>query len=195
MQRNFLNSFFLIFSFAIILSCSEAPSSSLKVKDPEALDALLNRYVKDGFYPFVYARLEDLEGKVIYEHSAINEELLPNTTISGDTWIRIWSMSKIVTISVALDLVEDGILSLSDPVTKYIPEFENLKVAVTENGTSLTEFEWGNRDQVCPIKLVPNDSAMTVLHLINHEAGFYYCYYRFSLFGFHDCGAKFTYSS
>ncbi len=83
-------------------------------------------------------------------------------------------MSKIVTISVVLDLVEDGILSLDDPVSKYIPEFEDLQVAVSDEGKSLTEYGWGAREQGCPIQLVPNDSVMTVLHLINHEAGFYY---------------------
>jgi CubicO group peptidase (beta-lactamase class C family) len=83
-------------------------------------------------------------------------------------------MSKIVTISVALDLVEDGIIKLNDPVTKYIPEFKNLRVAVTEDGRPLSDFEWNNANGACPFKLVPMDSVMTVLHLINHQAGFYY---------------------
>ena len=88
--------------------------------------------------------------------------------------MRIWSMSKIITISVALDLIEEGVLNFNDPVTKFIPEFENLKVAVTAEGQQLAELEWGKREGVCPYQLVPMDSVMTVLHLINHEAGFYY---------------------
>lgn len=157
------------------LSCSRKDTvTTMKIAHPDELDNVLNEYVDKGFYPFIYARLEDLDGNLLYEHSVVNEELLPNTTVDGDTWIRIWSMSKIVTISVALDLVEDGIIKLDDPVSKYIPEFENLNVAVSNEGKSLTEYEWGNRDQACPIQLIPNDSVMTVLHLINHEAGFYY---------------------
>jgi len=158
-----------------IFSCSEKERTSLaNVSNPKALDKVLNRYVNDGFFPFVYARLEDLDGKLIYEHSAVNKDLLPNTEIDGDTWIRIWSMSKIVTISIALDLVEDGMLNLNDPVSKHIPEFKNLQVAVSNEGKSLSEYDWGKRDNVCPIQLQPNDSIMTVLHLINHQAGFYY---------------------
>ena len=57
---------------------------------------------------------------------------------------------------------------------KYIPEFENMKVAVSNEGKSLTDYEWEDRNATCPIKLVSNDSIMTILHLINHEAGFYY---------------------
>jgi CubicO group peptidase (beta-lactamase class C family) len=83
-------------------------------------------------------------------------------------------MSKIVTISVALDLMEDGLLRLDDPVSKYIPEFKNLQVAVSSNGQGLTELDWGNRDGACPIRLVPNDSIMTIQHLLTHDAGFYY---------------------
>jgi CubicO group peptidase (beta-lactamase class C family) len=148
--------------------------ATIKITDPIKLDNVLNHFVDENFYPFVYARLEDLDGNVIYEHSSVNDKLLPDTKVDGDTWIRIWSMSKIVTISLVLDLVEDGIIKINDPVSKYIPEFENIQVAVSNDGKSLTEYGWGNRDRSCPVNLVPNDSVMTVLHLINHEAGFYY---------------------
>jgi len=144
------------------------------ITDPAALDKILDKYVNEGFYPFIHARLEDLEGNVLYEHSKVNKTLLPDTEINKDSWVRIWSMSKIITISVALDLIEDGILNFDDPVTKFIPEFENLKVAVTKEGQQLAQLEWGKRDGGCPYQLVPMDSVMTVLHLINHEAGFYY---------------------
>lgn len=175
MQKNNCTLTFLLFVIATTFSCSKQTSTpSVVIPNPTQLDSVLNHYVEEGYYPFVYARLEDLDGNLMYEHSVVNNELLPNTKVDGDTWIRIWSMSKIVTISVALDLVEDGIINLNDPVSKYIPEFENLQVAVSNDGKSLTEFEWGNREKVCPVQLVPNDSVMTVLHLINHEAGFYY---------------------
>ena len=171
----------LILSVLIILvaaSCQQKEqsekSAKLLIPDTNKLDEVLNHYVSENFYPFIYARLEDLDGQVIYEHSAVNEKLLPNTNIDGNSWIRIWSMSKIVTISLVLDLVEDGILKLNDPVTKYIPEFENLKVAVSESGKSLVDFEWGKTEGACPIRYVENDSVMTVLQLINHKAGFYY---------------------
>lgn len=166
---------FIFLLIAVTFSCSKkyAPSA-LQIVNPNELDNILNHYVEEGFYPFIYARLEDLDGNVLYEHSSVNEALLPNTKIDGDTWIRIWSMSKIVTISVVLDLIEDGILKQDESVTKYIPEFENLQVAVSNDGRSLTEYEWDSRDNVCPVQLIPNDSVMTILHLINHEAGFYY---------------------
>lgn len=164
-----------LFGFILLVcSCKTDSPKTINIEKPEVLDSILNHYVDGGYYPFIYARLEDLEGKVLYEHSSINSDLMPNTEVTKDTWIRIWSMSKIITISVALDLIEEGILNLNDPVTKYIPEFKNLKVALTNDGKSLVDLDWDNRENVCPIQTVPNDSIMTILQLINHESGFYY---------------------
>ena len=164
----------LLLSFLFFLTCKTEVPKGLNINNVDKLDSILNSYVDQGFYPFVYARLEDLDGEVLYEHSRVNTQLLANTQINKDSWMRIWSMSKIITISIALDLIEEGLLKLDDPVVKYIPEFENLKVAVSEEGKLLTDYAWGNRDNACPINTVANDSVMTVLHLINHQAGFYY---------------------
>lgn len=108
--------------------------SNQLISDPYKLDKYLTKLTEIGAYPFIYARLEDDKGDVIYEHGSVNEDVLPGKKVDGQTWIRIWSMSKIVTISIALDLVEDGLLSLNDPVTKYIPEFKNLQVATSKSG-------------------------------------------------------------
>ena len=142
------------------------------IMNEAALDAVIDGYVEKGAFPFVYLRLEDREGHVFYEHAAVNGELMNGAGIDGDSWIRIWSMSKIVTISVLLDLVEEGALALSDPVTRYIPEFAGLEVAVTADGTPLKAV--GDKAAACPLNRVPVNNDMTVLDLINHEAGFYY---------------------
>lgn len=181
MRKNIYHLLYLLFLIITTHSCLQKSNEpTLKIPDSNKLDNVLDYYVEEDFYPFIYARLEDLDGNVIYEHSSVNNDLLPDTKVDGDTWIRIWSMSKIVTISVILDLIEDEILKIDDPVSKYIPEFENLKVAVSNEGRSLTEYEWSDRDKACPVGFVTNDSIMTVLHLINHQAGFYYATTGFS---------------
>ena len=161
-------------SALVLISWVNFAQAQIEVPDPDALDAVLDRFVEEGHYPFLYARLEDRDGNVAYEHSVVNRDLLPDAQIDGQSWIRIWSMSKIVTVSVVLDLVEDGVLSLEDPVASYIPELSDMQVAVTSNGRSLAELDFGQADPACPFELVPADTVMTVRHLINHEAGFYY---------------------
>lgn len=161
-------------SALVLISWVNFAQAQIEVPDPDALDAVLDRFVEEGHYPFLYARLEDRDGNVAYEHSVVNRDLLPDAQTDGQSWIRIWSMSKIVTISVVLDLVEDGVLSLEDPVASYIPELSDMQVAVTSDGRSLAELDFGQADPACPFELVPADTVMTVRHLINHEAGFYY---------------------
>ena len=169
--------FYLIAIYLLFLgSCEKKDdqTQALTINNPEALDAILDQHIDEGYYPYVYARLEDLEGNLLYEHGKVNQSLLPGVELTGNSWFRIWSMSKIITISVALDLIEAGVLGFEDPVSKYIPEFENLQVALTEEGQPLAELEWGEREPACPFQLVPPESVMTVAHLINHQAGFYY---------------------
>ncbi len=144
------------------------------LSDHNAIDSVVDKFIDDQAYPFIHVRLEHLDGSVMYEHSAVNKTLVPDLEINKDTWIRIWSMSKIITISMVLDLVEDGILKLDDPVTKYIPEFKSLKVAATVDGKDLSSLRGEDIQLACPYVLAPMDSVMTILHLINHQAGFYY---------------------
>jgi CubicO group peptidase (beta-lactamase class C family) len=147
-------------------------STRLHIADPDALNAVIDEYVEEKVYPFMYLRLEDRDGAVIHDYAAVNGELMDGRTVDGDSWIRIWSMSKIVTISVVLDLVEDGVLELSDRVVEYIPEFEKLEVAVSASGDDLSLLE--DKTGACPLETVPAKYGMTVLDLLNHRAGFYY---------------------
>ena len=156
----------------ILFNCGSSKQNAIELQE-EKLNHILDSYVKSGVYPFLYARVEGESGTV-YEHAVTNEDLFGNLKIDGDTWIRIWSMSKLVTISVAMDLIEENKLSLSDPVIKYIPEFKDLKVAVDKSGKSISQLTEVDND--CPHTLVDMDSIMLVKHLFNHTAGFYYTY-------------------
>ena len=164
----------LVTSFYLVigLSCIEKQTSAIYL-NPEPLNEILNRYVEDGIWPFLYSKIVDgKSGDIVYEHLAVNKRLLPNQNIDGSTWMRIWSMSKLVTISIAMDLMEEGLFYFDDPVHKYIPEFSKLMVVVDNNGESISSLR--KKDLGCPHNLVKMDSVMTVQHLFNHTAGFYY---------------------
>lgn len=51
-----------------------------------------------------------------------------------DTIFRIASMTKPVTIAAAMTLVEEGKLSLNDPVSRWIPELATMQVIVDPHG-------------------------------------------------------------
>ncbi|MEZ5939536.1 MAG: serine hydrolase domain-containing protein [Hyphomonadaceae bacterium] len=81
--------------------------------------------------------------------------------MTKDSLFRIYSMSKPITGVAMMQLYEEGKWQLDDPVTKYVPEFENLKLmtGVDENGAAI----------------VANPSrAPTMREIMTHTAGFGY---------------------
>src|ERR1700761_3648764 len=54
--------------------------------------------------------------------------------MAHDTLFRIFSMTKPIVSVGIMQLVEDGLLLLADPVAKFIPEFARQKVGVESNG-------------------------------------------------------------
>ena len=171
------NTLFLLVLLFFFNSCNKKESL---IYDSNSLDSLVSKYVDNGSQALLLVRLEDRNGNTIYQNSDKDYDLVPDHHINENTWFRIWSMSKIVTISLTMDLVEDGLLKLEDPVSKYIPELSGLKVALSNNNEALTNYgqTLGNDNSEfqdpCPLKLVESNSEMTVLQLINHQAGFYY---------------------
>lgn len=77
--------------------------------------------------------------------------------MQSDTIFRIYSMTKPITAVALLMLVEEGRLLLSDPVSKYIPEFKTLKV-------------FAGTDQA-PVDM---EREPTILNLMTHTAGLGY---------------------
>jgi CubicO group peptidase (beta-lactamase class C family) len=81
--------------------------------------------------------------------------------VADDTIFRLYSMTKPIIAIAALTLYEEGRYSMLDPVSKYIPEFANMKVAID------TKDAAGKRVYYT----VPADRQITVLDLMRHTSG------------------------
>jgi CubicO group peptidase (beta-lactamase class C family) len=80
-----------------------------------------------------------------------------------DTIVRVYSMTKVVTCVAALQLMEEDVLRLDDPVSRWLPELDGLQVCTG-----------GTAD--APV-LEPLTRPLTVRHLLNHTGGFTYDFF------------------
>lgn len=98
------------------------------------------------------------KGRVVH-HEAHGE-------MDKNAMFRIWSMSKPVAATAILMLMEDGKLRLNDPVSKFIPEFKGMQVAL-DTGRSERQVENGT-----PIyTAVKATREITVQDLLTHVSG------------------------
>lgn len=67
--------------------------------------------------------------QVIYRHQTGCRDYGKSIPVDGSELYDVYSMTKVVTMTAVMQLVERGILALEDPVTKYLPVFANTKVA------------------------------------------------------------------
>ena len=124
----------------------------------DRITALFQSYVDQGRVPGAVAVVVR-HGKVAWSGAfglADREAGRPMTT---NALFRIASQSKAVTSVAAMILVEEGRLRLNEPVSKYIPNFANARVAVaTDTGRVL----------------VPVHQDITIRQLLTQTAGLSY---------------------
>src|SRR4029434_10930587 len=93
--------------------------------------------------------------------SAAKKAKVPMT---NDTIFRIASMTKPIVSVAAIMLMEEGKLTLADPVSRYIPAFADTKVAVEKK----------NDDGTVEYVQEPQSRPMTVQDLLRHTSGLTY---------------------
>jgi CubicO group peptidase (beta-lactamase class C family) len=70
------------------------------------------------------------KGKIVHLTAKGVMDLETKQPVTPATMFRVASMTKPVTSVAVMIMVEEGKVRLNDPVSRYIPEFKNLKVAV-----------------------------------------------------------------
>jgi CubicO group peptidase (beta-lactamase class C family) len=93
--------------------------------------ALLQRYVDDGRIAGAVAATAR-HGKVGYLEAVGVEDLQTRAPMTPRTLFRIYSMTKPITAVAVMQLHEQGKFQLTDPVSKYLPEFADVRVEAGE---------------------------------------------------------------
>lgn len=116
------------------------------------------KYVAAGRLPcaqFLLAR----NGEVVHQTILGQQDPERGVKLAEDTVYRIYSMTKPITSVALMQLVEEGVVALDDPVSRHIPEWKDLGVFSAGTGPYLT---------------TPPSRPMQVVDLLRHTSGLTY---------------------
>jgi CubicO group peptidase (beta-lactamase class C family) len=124
----------------------------------DRLSTTLQSEVAHGRVPGAVA-LVARNGRVAYFESFGKRDPAADAPMAKDTIFRIYSMTKPVVSVAAMMLWEQGRFLLDDPIGKYLPELNHLKVAVQRDGA---------------LEHVPAVRKITIQDLFRHTSGLTY---------------------
>ena len=145
----------------------------------DALTAALRKYVDDGRLPggvLLVAR----HGRIAYMQAFGAREREASAPMREDAIFRIASQSKALVTLAAMILQEEGALLLSDPVGKYLPEFQKTTVAVPRSDAAAGAA--GSTASVAApaanagYDVVSAKRPITIRDLVTHTSGVSYGY-------------------
>jgi methyl acetate hydrolase len=125
------------------------------------IDAFLDRAVAETHVPGLVALVVDGE-RILYSRVAGHRSVSEDVPMSADTIFNIASMTKPIATTAVMMLVEEGKLSLDDPVSTHVPALRDRPVLVTfdfENASFTTR---------------PAVGEITLRQLLSHSSGLVY---------------------
>ena len=123
------------------------------------IDRHFARYVDDGLLPG-WLLAVTRAGRVVHVSTRGQRDVEADLPVELDTIFRIYSMTKPVTSVAAMLLYEEGAFELKDPVSRFIPSFEDMRVY--RQGSALR-----------PVT-EPATEPVRIWHLLTHTSGLTY---------------------
>jgi CubicO group peptidase (beta-lactamase class C family) len=123
------------------------------------IDRHFGRYVDDGRLRG-WSVLVSRRGRIAHLGTYGMADAEAGRPVELDTLWRIFSMTKPITAVAAMSLYEEGAISLSDEVSRYIPSFADVRV-------------WAGGSTTAP-RTVPAVEPVRVWHLLSHTSGLTY---------------------
>ncbi|MBT5874307.1 MAG: beta-lactamase family protein [Candidatus Latescibacteria bacterium] len=128
-----------------------------------ALDDVLRSSVDAGEVPGAVAMVVDRDS-ILYSNAVGVMDSAGTEAMRLDAIFRIFSMTKPITSLGIMILQEEGLLSLDDPASDYLPELADREVLVsvdTDNSSAITR---------------PASRPITIRDLLRHTSGFGYAF-------------------
>jgi CubicO group peptidase (beta-lactamase class C family) len=155
-------------SIMIWTTAGPGRASDARAPSPDRLERItefFNNEVATGKLPGAVVLIQQ-HGKPVYLKCFGVRDVATNVAMTPDTIFALHSMTKPITSVAAMMLIDAGKLALSDPVSKFIPDFADVKVGVSSRASDGTPV----------LKLVPADRPVTIEDLLRHTSGITYDY-------------------
>jgi CubicO group peptidase (beta-lactamase class C family) len=123
------------------------------------IDNLMQDYVDLGKLAGVVSLIARSD-QIVHQGAFGLRDLISGHSMDADAIFRIYSMTKPITSLAFMMLYEQGLLQLTDPVRKFLPEFEKVQILEPDGAH------------------VDPDRQMIVLDLLRHTAGLSYGGFR-----------------
>jgi CubicO group peptidase (beta-lactamase class C family) len=144
-----------------VLSVADPVEYGLEVSELEAISDHIQMAIDSQYISGAVAMIAKGDRVIFYESYGYSDRD-KTEPMDRDAIFRLASMTKPITSTAIMQLVEKDLIGLQDPVSKYIPEFANMMVIQNFNKAD-SSYE-----------TIPVQNEMTIHHLLTHTAGFAY---------------------
>ena len=135
---------------------TELKSSGTSEEKTKHIDSLLQSFIDQKKASSIVGFVAK-GGNVVYNKAFGYKDVENQVPASVDDYYILFSQTKAVVTVAFMTLVEKGLVSVDDPVSKYFPEIsDKVATSINENGTFETR----------PVK-----TPMTFAHLMSHSSG------------------------
>ncbi|MDE0420852.1 MAG: serine hydrolase [Gammaproteobacteria bacterium] len=166
-----------IWAYSAIAVCG----AEIPVAEPESvgmsserllrIDAAMQRHIDAGNIQGAVTAVAR-RGKVVHFKAHGLMDVEAERPMSRDAIFIMMSSTKPVLGVAAMMMIEAGLIRPDDPVSKYIPEFADMKVAVLKDPADedISPLRVDRRNPP-EHRLVPAETPITIKHLLTHTSG------------------------
>jgi CubicO group peptidase (beta-lactamase class C family) len=138
----------------------------------ERVTELVERHIDAGSFSGAVT-LVARDGRIVHHEAQGSMDLEANRPMSEDAIFRIMSMTKPVIGVATMMMIEEGKVRLQDPISKFIPEWADMKVAVPQPSAGPGGAGPGGNAAGSEPRYytVPTERPVTVRDLLTHTSG------------------------
>jgi CubicO group peptidase (beta-lactamase class C family) len=176
MKRSYVFTLVALPMVAASLPTAKPETVGLSSERLHRIDQLIQRRIDAGEMAGAVAVVAR-KGRIAHFGALGLRDLESKQPMTKDTIFRIASMTKPVTGVAIMMMIEEGKVRLTDPISRYIPEFRDMKVAVLQpaagQGRAGASVEGGaaGRGSTPQFYPVPAEREITIRDLLTHVSG------------------------